>query len=208
MHLLDKIVSVTVITGSILGSVVLIPACSSGSGTTSGGGPGAVSSVDSSKTGGSLTDAEAKQYCEDTQRYSEAQVGEADRKKVGCGIGAQIVSSGAKTDAEAQSTCNQQYTACLERPLPGQGDAGPAPDPCAKAKDDLKDCTATINELNTCAADSAAVFKALVGKDFCAEAKASSPDAGTSGPPSSYKEPASCTALRQKCPNLYRDSEG
>ena len=106
-----------VVSGSVLAAVAFTPACSTSSGSSGGSGPGAVSSVDSSKTAGSLSDAEAKQYCEDTLKYSKAQLAEADTKKIGCGLGAALSAGfGAKTDAEAKTKCTEQYNACLARP--------------------------------------------------------------------------------------------
>jgi len=197
--LCQKLSSLSLITAA----VVFAPACSSG--TSSGGsGPGAVSSVEPSKTGGSLSEAEAKQYCEDTRNFSKAQLSEADLKKVGCGVVAVFYAGfSAKTDAEAKTECAKQYDTCLSEPA-GTRDGGAAKDPCAGTKAALKDCAATISELNTCTADNAAAFKALVGKDFCAGAKAAAP--GDAGAPSAlpFEQPASCKALAAKCPNLNK----
>ena len=167
-----------------------------------------MSSVDATKTVGSLTDTEAKQLCEDTQRFSDAQVSAADRKQVACGLGAQLVASSAKPDAEAKANCTALYDACLVRPLPTQGDAGATTNACDKAKDDLKDCAATVNELTTCTADNAASFKSLIGKDFCADVKAAALDAGASPAASIFPQPASCAALLAKCPGLGKRSSG
>ena len=203
MRLFKNLSSFSLITAAILTTVVFAPACSS-SNSTGGSGPGAVSSVEPSKTGGSLSDAEAKQYCEDTRSFSKAQLSEADLKKIVCGfVAASYAGFSAKTDAEAKTECTKQYDTCLTEPA-GTPDGGATKDPCAGTKAALKDCSATISELNTCTADNTAAFKALVGKDFCAGAKAGAPgDAGTAST-LPFEQPASCKALAAKCPNLNK----
>jgi hypothetical protein len=202
----DKLLPLTF--AAMTASAVFASACSSSSG---GSGPGSVSSVDSTKTVNSLSDSEAKQYCEDANRYAAAQSNEADAKKVVCGLtAAAIASYGAETDAEAQTKCKAQYTECMNKPADTTDtdtDAGTTEDPCADFKSRAKDCSATVGEVNQCLADRAAAFKTLASKDYCAEAKVASPDAGTSSPLTSYDDPASCKALQAKCPSLTGSSD-
>lgn len=182
-------------------TVAAFIACSSGGsgGGGAGGGSGPTTSVDSSKTGASLSDTEAKQYCEDVQAYQKAQLSEDEQRKYTCGFTAQILASfGAKDDAEAQAKCRSELDKCLAKP-PTTADAGSTADACASFAQRLKDCNATVAELNQCSGDSTAQLKSFASKDFCAEAKA---DAGFASS-ALLQQPESCKALASKCPSLF-----
>jgi hypothetical protein len=167
-----------------------------------------VSSVDSSKTASSLSDAEARQYCQDSVNYNTTHLGEADTRKLGCGFGAAIVAGyGAKTDAEAKAKCTEQYNSCLAEPV-AASDAGAPKDPCANAKAQLAGCSATVGELNACIVDQFAVYQAASGKDYCADAKVTSADAGVPSSSSVFADPASCKAARAKCPGASSTKSG
>lgn len=199
--------------GRVLSSVIvvgvgvgLVVACGSGGSGTS---PGAVTSVDSSKKIADLSDSEAQQLCRDAQAFTQSNVGEADQKKISCGISASFVASfNAKTDAEAQANCKKAYDDCLAKPSTSTqaGDGGAPKDTCADAKKQTTGCDATVGEYSQCASDSVNAYKGLASKDYCAEAKAPQPDAGASRPSTTVEQPSSCTALRQKCPQLFGSS--
>lgn len=183
-------------------TVVAVVACSSGGSNGSGGGAGAVSSVDSSKSMNSLSDSEAKQYCEDAQNYQKTQLGDADRKKFTCVLTARILASfGAKDDADAKSKCQEQFDKCMAGPDPN-ADAGAQAAACDNFKARLTNCTATVAEANQCVADSATEYKSIASEEPCANVHA---DAGSSSA-SFFSQPASCDVLSQKCPGLAGSS--
>ncbi|AKU96504.1 hypothetical protein AKJ09_03168 [Labilithrix luteola] len=187
----------------VLASLLAIAGgCSSGS--EGGSGAGAVSSVDSSKRVDSLSDAEAKQYCEDGQSYTTSQMKALDTKRIGCGFTAQFTAGiGAQSDADAQAKCRTQFDECMNKP-DDAGDAGTGDaetdDSCASFKNQTQGCSATVGEMNQCVADQIAALKALAGKDFCADAKVRTQ---SDQPGSPVATPASCTALASKCPSLF-----
>lgn len=187
-------------------AVGLVVACSSSGGSSGGTGPGAISSVDSSKKATDLSEADAQQYCRDTLAYQKSQISEADTKRYTCAaIGAAVASFTAKTDEEAKAACVKSRDECIAKPSSSsQGDAGPEKDPCANAKKDLGNCTATVAEINQCTADQIEAYKAVVNQDPCASATAAKPDGGQPTG-ASVPEPASCKVLKEKCPALYGD---
>jgi hypothetical protein len=200
-----------VVVGAVsLGGFVL--ACSSSSATGSGDGPGSVSSVDSSKPASSLSEGEATQYCKDQQRYWAAQYAKVDSQKIMCGYYAEAIGViGTTTDDDAKAACRSQLADCLAKPnAEDPSDGGDSEQStetyCATEKDVLKGCDATVAELNACDADSAAAFKALEGKDFCADATARADISATAQP--MYELPASCKALYEKCPGMAGGSSG
>jgi hypothetical protein len=191
-----------------LSALGLVVACSSSSSSSSGGtGPGAVSSVDSSKKAADLSEADAQQYCRDALAYQKSQINEVDSKRYTCAaIGAVIASFSAKTDEEAKAACIKSRDECIAKPSSSEGDAGAEKDPCANAKKDLGNCTATVAEINQCTADQVDAYKAVVNQDPCASATAAKPDGGQSSG-ATLAEPASCKALKEKCPALYGDDD-
>lgn len=202
MHAPSKLL---LLTFSGVAFAALAIACSSSGGS---GGSGSVSSVDSTKTVNGLSDSEAKQYCEDATRYAEGQLSAADSKKIGCGFSSQFMASfNAESDSDAQTKCKALYEECLKKPdEKTETDAGASDDPCTEFKSRSKDCAATVGEVTQCMTDELAAMKALAARDFCAEAKASSPDGGTPGS-SLFEQPASCKAIESKCPGLSGKSE-
>jgi hypothetical protein len=71
---------------------------------------------------------------------------------------------------------------------------------CATASSDLKDCNATVGELNTCLADQVAAAKSLYATfDTACDGLTLSGDEMKAP---SFEQPASCKALASKCPKL------
>lgn len=165
-------------------------------------GPGAVSSVDSSKALSGLSDADAKQLCKDAQSYTEKQMASVDSKKYSCGMTGLMAAgmAGAETDEELQSKCKEAASECMSKPAEKDpGTDGQQEDPCADPKKELANCDATVGEYNQCMSDSMDAWKAYANKDVCAEAKIG----GSSGDESAgLAEPESCKALNAKCPGL------
>lgn len=179
-----------------------LAACSSSS-SSGGGGSGSVTTLDSSKQAGSLSDAEKTQYCKDVNAYNAAAISEADTKKVACfsAVASTIFLGGTppKDDAELRSKCKTAYQECLAKPVE-KADAGATVDDCKDAVKDLANCTATVGELNTCVADRAAAGKSYFAKVDSA-CDGLSLDGG-SGLDKELEDPASCKAVEAKCPNL------
>lgn len=195
----------------VVGTIVAasICACSSSSDSSSGsssssGGAGSVSSVDSSKQLGSLTQQEATQYCNDVNAYASKELSADDIKKATCTFSAALGTIGAKSQDDAKSKCEAAYTQCLSAPAEQQ----PTGNSCATASlDVVKGCTATVAELDQCEADQIAGLKALAAKgDPCPSVQfGADASAGTSS--SSSSQPTSCASLQQKCPNLFKVSD-
>jgi hypothetical protein len=198
-----------VVVGTILAASVC--ACSSSDSSSSGssssgssgggggGGAGAVSSVDSSKQLGSLTQQEATQYCNDANAYASSALSADDIKKATCNVSAAFGTFGATSEEDAKAKCEDAYKQCVASSAPAETGGKE----CATASlDAVKGCTATVAELNQCEADQIAALKALAAKgDPCPNIQFGA-DAGPSS--SSSTQPASCASLQEKCPNLFK----
>lgn len=192
----------------VLGSLALVGgalviAC----GSDDKGSPDSVSSVDSDKVANTLSDSEAKEYCEDAQKFYADNLASLNMKRITCGYTAQLTAGiGAADDAAAQAACRTKLDECMNKPSE-TADAGTSTgddkDDCSTAKNDLKDCTAKVADLNQCAADQVAAYKALESKDWCAAAKAGTPTS-TDSP---FTTPESCTKLSNSCPSITGGSD-
>lgn len=182
-----------------LASSLFVVACG-GDESNGGADPDDVTSVDSDKKVSDLSDSEAKEYCEDGQSFAEGEYAKFDMKKITCGLIAQaFAGSGAETDEEAKAACRDALESCLQQP---DEPTPPSEDDCSSFATDAKECSATVGEVNKCYTDQINQLKALEGKDFCAEAKATSSETPDIG----FEQPASCKAIATKCPSLAGDS--
>lgn len=185
---------------------VAVIACSSSS--SSGGGGGSVTSIDSSKQAGSLSDAEKQQYCKDATNYINSNVSDTDSKKVSCFSKAvqSIYTSGSPptSDADLQSKCKSAYNDCMSKPL-DKGDAGTSTSSSCSPSE-FTNCTATVGELNQCVQDSVAAMKTAYATFDTACDKIQMDGGGLQQSASS--EPASCKALETKCPGMKSSTSG
>jgi hypothetical protein len=110
-----------------------------------------------------------------------------------------VIGGEAKTDADVQASCSKGYDQC-EAAL--ASDAGLGDVMCSGPK---PTCTATVREYEACVTDSVAIFQQFVDQTpACKDMKLSDVhvnDAGPSDP--MIQNPASCEALKAKCPELF-----
>ena len=157
---------------------------SSGSGSDAGG--LSVTTLDASRSLGSLTTAEAARLCADTFAYLAATIA----KTTTCKWSAlkQAASSSSPSDAMLQMFCSNNESAC------DQSDAGAAPmcDPLPSP------CMATVGQYSACIRDeAAALVQTVKGFPSCAMLQRSNTSdiftaEGADAPPS-------CTALSNAC---------
>jgi hypothetical protein len=207
---------VGLVSATVLASMVVAVACSSGGGTggtggsssgaagtagsssgagaggaAGGGGTSAVTTLSGSKAVNALTATEVTQLCDDTYAY----FGSAIPKTTTCkwrGL-AYAASSSAPSQSVLQQNCTSKETACQPT------------DPWADnlgCNDIPSTCTATVAEYAACInAEVTAFIQAVTALPSCATltstGTAAIVEAQTANPP------ASCAALMNNCPELY-----
>jgi hypothetical protein len=153
--------------------------------------PGKVDSgIPASTPAGSLTDAQAADFCKSAAAAAATTFGSAEAKGALCGFTAYAFSSLGGDDAA--TACKTIYDECVKAP----GET--TEDECMKPS---AACTATVGELEACFNDSMAQFKqslsSLPGCD----------DVGkmVEEPMTDDSMPASCAVVEQKCPEALND---
>jgi len=131
-----------------------------------------------------LTPAEQTAFCTEFVGYFDAHVSDAGLIKVGCyflGI----------SFAQDAASCNELAKSCI---------SSPDSEPSNKVDCDsgrLADCTATVQELETCYTDTVTALKGLASTISCSM---------TPEQLSSLEDkPASCALVETKCPKLFED---
>lgn len=196
---------VAVLSASSVVFLGLLAACSSSS--SSSGSPGKVTTtVDGSKQGGSLTPAEANQYCKDLN--ASPLVTPEESKRASCALGAVLTAAftSPKTDAEAQAACSKAFDDCMAKPASttsSSADGGAAKDPCADAEKKLVGCTATVAEMNACYEEQATALKSF-GPGKCSEIKLAGSSSSSSSSGSSTG--SACATAKAKCPSAFGSS--
>jgi hypothetical protein len=166
---------------------------------STGGGSGAELETDlpGEKPVDSLTDDEIAGLCDEWEKlFSEGAVGDS-LKQLSCSIGGVVAGlfSGAKSDAELQAACQAAVDDCVAAPAESSG---------AECKPSGT-CTATVAELQACAADSAAALVAAVEQVPGCDALTMDglSDLGTQPRPGS-ENPESCRIAQEKCPDGFK----
>lgn len=141
---------------------------------------------------GSLTDQEFAGLCQKLHDYVSTSSFLEKAEEFSCRISGLFVAtlSNAQTDAELQSSCKTAYNACLAAPTT-------TTETCTKPD---ATCTATVAEYEACMSDSIEAFgEALKAVPACSELTLAL--LAMSGDDMMSQEPASCTALKAKCPS-------
>ena len=145
-----------------------------------------------------LTPAQQTQICNDLTKYEANNISKAGACKfAGIFAASFILASDPSTpDASLQSACSQAVTQCNSQP----------PDTSGSTCDlsGVSTCTAdaTVAELNTCATDEVTALNAAFGSlPACSAVTAAYLNANPD-PTGGLTEPASCTALATKCPDV------
>jgi hypothetical protein len=164
---------------------------SASGGTTSGG--GLSTSLPGDKPLGSLSDAEADQLCKDIEEFATTSDFAQAQHEMSCRLAGLLAGafSGADSDAAMQAACKVAYDACLKEPQP------PATGECEKPD---ATCTATVDELNACIADSTAALddfnEQVPGcSDLTMDGEGLDPNL------MQPESPESCAVLDMKCPD-------
>jgi hypothetical protein len=116
------------------------PAAKAGASGPAGGEAGPATTVDRAKAFGALTPDEAKQVCEDLQRYGRRQLARPNKERLACFVQALSAIGTEVEKAAAASACTQAFTACLAKP-PEDKPADCASPQWAKITRDCKDAT-------------------------------------------------------------------
>ena len=151
---------------------------------------------------GGLSDADLTRLCSSRLEYllSKPVVQEGNCKLAG-GFAAlfDFLAGKATSDADVQASCGKAYDQCKATIA---SDAGASNLMCSKPK---PTCTATVREYEACTTDMVQSYRQIVDEmPACQDMKLSDihvGDAGTSDSP--IQNPASCEALRAKCPELF-----
>jgi hypothetical protein len=175
---------------------VCLPAC--GSSKSSDGGSSTFSSgVSKNQSLGTISAGDLKSLCDAFASYGTSNA--SSQKSSVCkfnGFTAALVQSlgTAKTDADLRKACADAVTSCESKPA--SADAGTST--CTKP---ASTCTATVGELETCVNDSSSSLdKAVAGVPACSTLTAKDLQPSDAGPLSTFRQPASCLTLNQKCP--------
>jgi hypothetical protein len=173
---------------------------SSGSGNKAGSSSGGNGSGGDFSTGvpgdkpiGELTDGEAEQLCADIADYVSTSTFAETQREFSCRLSGMLAAlfTGAQTDAALQMACKATYDVC--KAAPDETTSGE----CGKPDGS---CTATVDELKACMADSVAAFEDLSEQiPSCAELTMES--LAMTPTDMETAEPASCVALEMKCPD-------
>jgi hypothetical protein len=155
---------------------------------------------------GGLDGADLTGLCASRQKYllSKPVVQEGNCRVAG-GIAAAfaVLGGAAKTDADVQTSCAKGYDQC-EAAL--ASDAGVGDVMCSAPK---PTCSATVREYETCVTDSVTIFQQIVDEmPACKDMKLSDIHLGDAGPSDpTIQNPASCEALKTKCPELFGSTQ-
>ncbi len=144
-------------------------------------------SIDGSKTLGSLSDTDATQYCNDLNTYLESHPDEG--AKSSCLLLGSLDAFGMSA-AKATATCKDEYAKCLAQ------DPGAIQIICSARTPKFMDCTATVAEYSQCQQDSTNAAHDI-SSDSCNRFMN---DGGAAS--SSALNPQSCQDLSKKCPGL------
>jgi hypothetical protein len=159
-----------------------------GSGGTGGDGAtagGSVTTLDGSKSLGSLSATEVATLCSDTYSYYQQNISQATLcKETGLAYG---ISSSAPTDSQLRQNCTSQQAACLT--------AGFAVPSCSNIP---VACAATVAQYSTCIADQVAAFNSGVAA-LATCATVTLADLQTVWAFVAADPPASCASLTNTC---------
>ena len=202
--------------------VVALAACgsddkksSSGGGAGGGGGGGAVdidTGLEGSAAMNSFSAAEIQAACDKALAQAEAAADAVmveyadDLKEGGCTMAGMMAAAFAPAGTDATAACEEARTACMSAPAEGEEEPEEE-DTCAG---DLADCTATVDEVEACVSDQISADLASIKPMATAMAAMSCDDAGEPGEmgeePAETPDPASCTAIKDKCPALLEEA--
>ncbi len=179
------------------GSTLLFSACSSSEKS--------ITTLPADKTLAALSPEERQQYCQDRFHYLSTRVSADDRTKPDCSAAAAGVGKNGGTDtAKARAACQQVYTACM-------GTLSPQPQvSCDSFPKDAQSCTATVGEVDDCAAAQADALEKLASSaegtcDALASTTPRKADRTTPTMPSPAPSPstAPCDRVQRLCPKLF-----
>jgi len=178
-----------------------VPACDGGGGGGggAGGGPTNIEVGDDAAPFSSFTEAEATQICESIEEQMAASYDVESAMHGSCLFGGLLAKALMGGDVQ---TCQAAYDGCMNaEPDDVEPDPPETDDSCADVYEKVKDCNATIGELEACMEAQVdiqkAFYKALGDFDCGSEMEEFS-----AAQEEDFQEPAACTTLYQKCPEL------
>lgn len=141
---------------------------------------------------GQMSDAQSQSLCSQLSSFEKSPAVATNGKELGCRFIGILAAGmlGSTSDAQAQSTCKAAYDPCIK------GNATQT-STCTKPS---ATCTATVAELETCINDSVASLQTLLNEIPTCSTLTVADLSSDGGTVSTSTQPASCTALSQKCP--------
>jgi hypothetical protein len=151
---------------------------------------GSLTSVDSSKKAEDLSEKELQQMCEDYTETLASVVGQ----EFFCTVGGIAAAQGAGGIA---MVCDFAYDACMDNEGEFDLDSFFSCEDFMGDQDEIKDCDATVGEVDTCVQDTLKLFEIIAGSISCA-------DSSSEGLEEIFdlETPASCEALDDDCPGM------
>lgn len=191
MKLPSSVFCVLLVSAALALSPILVACGDDGDG---GGGGGTTQVFDSSQANkdkmlSELSQEEVTALCEEYQEYVASEISEAELKRFACYAVAAAFSGG---DANA---CNMIAQECINAPAE-ENNSGLEPDDSSDDcnPDDVKDCDATVGELEACFSATIDQLNSAAQNASCSTS--SLDDVGS---------PAACAPLMEKCPELFED---
>jgi hypothetical protein len=152
------------------------------------------SGLDPSKTPATLSPAERAALCGKVDSFLPSVMSKADLCKISGMMGAMF---GMMGGGDLKALCTAAYDACMNEPTEPTD-----PSDTESCSQGMSTCTATIGEIETCLNDIASTTQAEMAKiPSCSQITASSLTSVATST-STSTNPASCTALEAKCPDM------
>jgi len=165
------------------------------------GGSRIESGVDKEQTGDELDAAEIEDICDATVAYANETYTVEDRcafRGVEAALELYTETLGNAPDSELMSECEHAYDACADRFDPNGGRD------CNNAPEELKDCTSTVDEIETCYADTLdAVLEEIRKLPTCAEITGKELNDFLDRDTDLTPEVESCNTVAQSCEDGY-----
>jgi hypothetical protein len=183
--------------------------CGGDSGEEGSGAPGGTvdTGVAPERTLGSLVGADLEQFCAGIERSLDEVAASTEFSEGVCKPAAMMAAvlqapvDPPPTDAQLQQLCTEAYNTCLQsssEDSTSETQCGPMP----------QDCTATVQEYETCMSDMFQAMNDSFAQMPGCEAMTTSTAQPTSTPASAPQTPPSCQLVLDKCPTIQFQQPG
>jgi hypothetical protein len=168
-----------------------------------GGGGGGGTNVDlgdDGKVASSMSQAEAEQACKNVSAQMEKAYEDAGGEHVGCLVAGTFAKAMAGGDVAA---CQKAYDSCMEEPDEESGDD------CEEAYEELKDCNATLGEIEACMDDQVGAMEEGYAEAKKLNCSSTEEELKALGEIFDSKEELSqaCKTVQEKCPSMVEEDE-